>query len=213
MASASTRRESGARPPVGPGAYRYARNAPPRPAACAQVFFYKRYEKADFVRDAVFENTLSESAKHRPGGGTTLEADHSKLDHCFAEDSTAGAAPIGRQRRTSLAGCLRARSHRSSDGGVPQASSFKTAKLASVRGITPSVRLRSTRRRSPSEEIASGSSVLGAAAAEAGAPAADGARAVSPVRKRSFDFGGPLGFAKRSSTSPPPNGTPGTQVV
>ena len=48
--------------------------------------FYKRYEKSDFIRDAVFENTLTENATALGRGGKQLEADHSKLDKYLAEE-------------------------------------------------------------------------------------------------------------------------------
>lgn len=63
-------------------------------ASLQQVFFYKRYEKSDFVRDAVFENTLSE-------GVHQLEADHSKLDIHMPEEHASEAAPTSLSRHPS----------------------------------------------------------------------------------------------------------------
>ncbi len=50
--------------------------------------FYKRYEKSEFIRDAVFENTLTPSLKRSPSGGAQLVADHSKLDSYLDEEQT-----------------------------------------------------------------------------------------------------------------------------
>jgi len=69
-------------------------------ASLQQVLFYHRYEKSDFVVNAVFDNTLSESKFRTGAGGKQLEADHSKLDKYNAEEPQ--QIPPSRKKRPSV---------------------------------------------------------------------------------------------------------------
>ena len=122
-------------------------------ASLQQVMFYKRYEKSDFIRDAVFENTLS------GGSGSTLEADHSKLDRYNAENVQKDPSTAKKGRRASLTAKLA-----SARGAVhaPYAG-FRSAnaKLVSSRPMSGIAtlgertvdKLRSTRKRQSSDEL------------------------------------------------------------
>ena len=125
-----------------------------------QVMFYKRYEKGDFIRDAVFDNTLSESlrARRRAGGngGTMLEADHSKLDAFSAEDPANAPKKSARNRKRSVTDCIAAVSAAASalpckslrensrgrnrpNGLQPEASSGVERELSAPRRMSPAV--------------------------------------------------------------------------
>ena len=81
-------------------------------ASLQTVMFYKRYEKSDFVREAVFENTLTESNRRTRSGAKQLETDHSKLDLYVDEDPT--VQTVGSTRN--LLTFLRQRSRSRNDG-------------------------------------------------------------------------------------------------
>ena len=128
-------------------------------ASLQQVFFYKRYEKVDFVRDAVFENTLSESAKMRVGG-STLEADHSKLDVYLPEDLNAAAARGKKStRRRSITDCLLSASSKSTRA-LNASTGFRSAQLTGDR------RARSKRASSVDENLADAAAVAPAKGTE-----------------------------------------------